>query len=410
MVRSLAFVTFTYALWAVAMSSAAGESLPRAAPQSVGLNPERLREATVLLNRYVAEQKIAGAVAAVARHGKLGYLEAAGVQDLQTRAPMTDRSLFRIYSMTKVITSVAAMILHDEGRFALTDPITRYLPEFKNAFIAAADGTKRQPANDITVRDLMLHTSGINHRTSELYRTAKVRSRSDTLPQFIAKIVRTPLMEDPGTRYRYSEGTTVLGRLVEIWSGKPFDQFLEERVLGPLKMNDTTFWVRADQRHRLTTVYALARTGGLSPIEIEELPFTEQPALLEGAVGLVSTVPDYVRFSQMLLNSGELEGVRILAAKTVDMMTSNGLSDPVQKARGGPMGWGLANVNVVLDPSALNYPANAGEYGWDGSAGTIFWVDPTKQTVVVLMTQSSPANPDSLRQRFKTLVHQALTD
>jgi CubicO group peptidase (beta-lactamase class C family) len=121
-------------------------------------------------------------------------------------------------------------------------------------------------------------------------------------------------------------------------------------------------------------------------------------------------VPDYVRFSQMLLNSGELEGVRILAAKTVDMMTSNGLSDPVQKARGGPMGWGLANVNVVLDPSALNYPANAGEYGWDGSAGTIFWVDPTKQTVVVLMTQSSPANPDSLRQRFKTLVHQALTD
>lgn len=217
-------------------------------------------------------------------------------------------------------------------------------------------------------------------------------------------------MEDPGTTYRYSESTTVLGRLVEVWSGKPLDVFLDERLFRPLAMADTSFWVRAEQRARLTTVYAPASGGGLRPIEIEEVPFTERPALIEGAVGLVSTVPDYLRFSQMLLNRGELDGVRILQAKTVDMMTGNGLPAAVLKARGGAMGWGLANVNVVLNPAALDYPASEGEYGWDGSAGTIFWIAPARELVIVLMTQSAPANPDSLRGRFKTLIQRSLVN
>ena len=191
-----------------------------------------------------------------------------------------------------------------------------------------------------------------------------MRVRTDTLPQFVTKITRAPLMEDPGTRFRYSEGTTVLGRLVEIWSGKPFDAFLDERIFKPLGMTDTGFWVRPEQRARLAMVYQSARGGGLTPFEIEpEVPFTERPALLEGAVGLVSTVPDFLRFSQMLLNRGELNGARLLSAKTVDMMTANGLSDAVLKARGGTRGWGLGNVDVALD---------TGEYGWDGTAGTIF--------------------------------------
>jgi CubicO group peptidase (beta-lactamase class C family) len=393
----------------LAPAIAADDPLPRTAPQAVGMDAERLREATALLNQYVAERKIAGAVAAVARKGKLAYLEAVGAQDLETRAPMTDRSLFRIYSMTKPVTSVAVMMLHEQGRFALTDPVSKYLPEFRNVFVGA-DASKRPPARDITIQDLLLHTSGLSHRTSELYRAAKVRSRSITLPQFVGNIVRTPLMEDPATRYRYSEGTTVLGRLVEIWSGRPFDAFLEERVFRPLRMADTVFSVARSDRGRLTTVYGPGPAGALAPVEIEELPFTERPALIEGAVGLVSTVPDYLRFSQMLLNKGELEGARLLRAGTVEMMTSNGLSDAVLKARGGPMGWGLANVNVVLDPAALNYPANAGEYGWDGSAGTIFWIDPSMELITILMTQSQPANPDSLRQRFKTIVHQAASN
>ena len=400
--------------WTVA--AAGQERTLRAAPEAVGLAPARLQEATDLLERYVDERKIAGAVAGVARKGKVAYLEAVGVQDLETRAPMSERSLFRIYSMTKAVTAVAAMILQEEGRFNLSDPVARYIPEFKNVRVAAAPGgTPRAPSRDITVQDLMLHTSGLNHRTSEIYRREEVRSRAIPMSQFIANLVHVPLMEDPGTRYRYSESTTVLGRLIEIWSGKPFEVFLDERVLRPLKMIDTGFWARADQRARLTTVYAPAAGGGLAPIELETVPFTERPALLEGAVGLLSTVPDYVRFSLMLLNNGELEGVRILGAKTVETMTRNGLSDEVQKARGGSMGWGLANVNVLLNPptgaSGADLVRSAPqEYGWDGTAGTIFWVDPTTEMVTVLMTQSSPANPDSIRQRFKAIIQQAVID
>jgi len=397
-------------LVALTLAAGAQERMQRATPESVGLAPARLQEATDLLTRYVAERKIAGAVAGVARKGKVAYLESVGVQDLETRVPMSERSLFRIYSMTKSVTAVAAMILHEEGKFSLSDPVAKYIPEFKNVKVAAApsDGTARPPARDITVEDLLLHTSGLNHRTSEIYRREQVRSRSISMAQFIANLVRVPLMEDPGTRYRYSEATTVVGRLIEVWSGKPFEVFLSERVLQPLKMVDTTFWAQPDQRGRLTTVYAPAPAGGLSPIELETVPFTERPTVLEGAVGLLSTVPDYLRFSLMLLNKGELDGVRILSQKTVETITSNGLSDAIQKARGGSMGWGLANVNVLLNSGTGANPANRGEYGWDGTAGTIFWVDPTTEMVTVLMTQSSPANPDSIRQRFKAIIQQAI--
>jgi CubicO group peptidase (beta-lactamase class C family) len=367
------------------------------------LNPTPLAQATDLLKQFVAERKIAGAVAAVARKGRTAYLQAVGVQDLESRAPMTERSLFRIYSMAKPVTAVAAMILFEEGKFRLEDPVSKYLPEFSKVVVyAEPGGATRAPAGPITIHDLLLHTSGLSHRTSDLYRSEKVRSRRDTLPQFIANIVRVPLMEDPGTRFRYSEATTVVGRLVEIWSGQSFDAFLDEKVFRPLGMTDTTFWVRPEARPRLATVYSPAPGGGLAPVEIEEVPFTERPTLLEGAVGLVSTVPDFMRFSQMLLNKGELDGRRILRAGTVERMTTNGLSASIQQARGGTMGWGLANVNISLEGP------RKGEYGWDGTAGTIFWVDPTRELVTILMTQSSPANPDRIRQRFKALVDQAV--
>jgi len=390
---------------------AAWPQTPRAHPEAAGLSPARLHEATELLNRYVVEQRIAGAVAAVARRGRIGYLEAVGVQDLQTRVPMTARSLFRIYSMTKPVTAVAVMMLHEEGRFTLDDPVAMFIPEFRNVVVAGEQSAPpRAPARPITVRDLLLHTSGLNHRTSEIYRREQVRIRTMTMAQFIANLVRVPLMEDPGTRYRYSESTTVLGRLVEIWSGKPFEVFLDERIFRPLGMTDTMFWAATpEQRARLTTVYGPAPGVGLAKVDTETLPFTERPTLIEGAVGLLSTVPDYVRFCQMLLNKGELDGVRMLSAKTVESMTGNGLSEDVQRARGGSMGWGLANVNVLLNP-APNDRASRGEYGWDGTAGTIFWIDPGKETVTILMTQSSPSNPDQIRQRFKAIVQRAIVE
>ena len=320
---------------------------------------------------------------------------------------MTERSLFRIYSMTKAVTAVSAMMLHEEGKFDLRDPVSKYLPEFKNASVAIGpEGQTRAPEREIRVGDLLLHTSGLSHRTSELYRNAKVRSRAITLPQFITNVVRTPLMEDPGTRYRYSEGTTVVGRLVEIWSGKPLDLFMRERLFGPLGMADTGFWAGPQQRSRLTMVYA-QRGGDLRPYEIEEIPFTERPALLEGAVGLLSTAPDFMRFCQMLLNRGELDGIRILSARTVDLITTNGLPESIVRERGG-IGWGLVNVNVVVERDATSNPPNTGEYGWDGSAGTVFWIDPTDQLAIVLMTQNAPADPDSLRRRFKEPIRAAV--
>ena len=320
---------------------------------------------------------------------------------------MTERSLFRIYSMAKPVTALAVMMLHDEGRFRLDDPVEKYLPEFAAVQVVEAPGAvPRKPVRPVTIEDLLLHTSGLSHRTSELYRTRAVRSRADSLPEFVGKITRAPLMEDPHTRFRYSEGTTVLGRLVEIWSGQPFDVFLERRVFQPLGMSDTVFWVGADRRDRLATVYGPSPGGGLAPVEMEVVPFTERPRLLEGAVGLVSSVPDYLRFSQMLLDKGSLGGTRLLQAATAERMVANGLPADVLQARGGGrMGWGLANVDVRMQASD---GANAGEFGWDGTGGTIFWADPVSSTVVILMTQSSPPNPDGIRQKFKAIVQRAV--
>jgi len=376
-------------------------------PASIGLDSARLAEATALLRTLVAEGAVAGAVAGVARRDQVAYLEAVGVQDLNARTPMTERSLFRIYSMTKPITAVAVMMLHDQGRFRLDDPVSMYLPEFADLRVGAGPAA-RPPARAVTVEDLLLHTSGLSHRTSDLYRELQVRSRADTLPAFVTKITRAPLMEDPGTRFRYSEATTVLGRLVEVWSKQPFDRFLEERLLRPLKMTETRFWVPPDARPRLATVYGPGPGGALAPVDIETVPFTERPVLIEGAVGLVSTVPDFLRFARMLLNEGSLEGTRVLEAATARRIVANGLSAAVLQTRGGKMGWGLGNVSVVIDPSGVNYPASPGEYGWDGTAGTIFWNDPAAGTAIVLMTQSAPANPAGIRQRFKTLLQAAV--
>jgi CubicO group peptidase (beta-lactamase class C family) len=385
----------------------ASDPLPRATPTLAGLRPAPLAESTALLQQFVDGRKTAGAVAMLAHRGALVHTAAVGYQDLATHVPMSERTIFRIYSMTKPVTAVAVMMLVEERLLSLDDPVSRYLPEFADVRVIDTDGRTRAPARPVTVRDLLLHVSGLNHRTSEAYRAAQVRSRAIALPVFVRNITRVPLMEDPGTRYRYSESTTVLGRLVEVCSGQAFDAFLAERVFRPLRMVDTGFFVTQEQRARLATVYAPA-DDGLREMELETVPFTERPALLEGAVGLVSTAPDFLRFSQMLLNLGVLDGVRLLQADTVASMVENGLSAPVLAARGGVMGWGLANVNVVLQPDRLRYPANRGEYGWDGTAGTIFWNDPTTHTAILLFTQNSPPDPDNLRQRFKTVVQRAM--
>ena len=411
MSRGFSAVAGVAILLGISAPAHAQDGLPRAMPEEAGLSSEGLDRITDLLNRFVSEERIAGAVAGIARRGQQVYLEAVGYQDLEARTPMTDGSLFRVYSMTKAVAAVAAMILYEEGRFQLDDPVSMYLPDFAGVRVIGGAGEPlRPPERPITVRDLMLHTSGLSHRRSELYQELGVRSRSIPMAQFIQNITAAPLMEDPGTRFRYSAASTVLGALVEVWSGSGLDEFLRARVFEPLEMNETGFWVEPSRVDRLTTVYRQDDNGGLRAYQIEELPFTERPQLLEGAVGLVSTVADFMRFSQMLLNRGELGGVRILGAETVSDMTVNGLSEAALETRTAGTGWGLANVTVMLDPSSVSYPTSLGEYGWDGSAGTIFWVNPEEELVIVLMWQSSPANPDGLRQQVKTLVHEALLD
>jgi CubicO group peptidase (beta-lactamase class C family) len=383
----------------------------RATPEAVGMSSDRLRFATAALRQIVADRKLAGGVAAVARRGRLVYLEPFGLQNLESKTPMTDRSLFRIYSMTKAVTSVAVMMLVEQKQLQLGDPVSKYLPEFKNVMVQEGGaGAPRHPSRAITIEDLLLHTSGLNHRTSDLYRRLQVRSRSIALPQFVVNITRAPLLEDPGTRFRYSEGTTVLGRVVEVISRQSFDAFVTARILQPLRMDDTSFWVDGDARARLTTVYQRSQDGPLTAVEVEDIPFTEKPALMEGAVGLVSTAEDFVRFSQMLLNKGELGGVRLLKSETVTAMTTNGLSDAILKEKGGNVGWGLGNVDVVVAPVSRGYLSAIGEYGWDGSVGTFFAVDPSRELVVTLMTQSVPANPDGIRQKFKAAVVQSIVD
>ena len=398
---------------------AAAQDLSPAAPESAGMSSDRLAEATRALQAHVNGSNIAGVVAAVARHGRLVYFEALGQRDRETGDAMSRDDLFRIYSMTRPITSTAVMMLWEEGRFQLDDPIARYLPQFADQRVFADAGAPdlartRPRSGDITVRHLLTHTSGIGSRGSPIYRAEQVRLRSITLPQLVDNAARVPLFEDPGTRFRYGVSTTVLGRLVEVWSGQPFEEFLAERLFGPLGMTDTVFWADGERADRLTTVYRLDDgSGELYPWAIEQVPFTERPALIEGGVGLLSTVMDYLRFSQMFLNGGTLDGVRVLQPETVALMTRNHVSDVAMPlSRSGYMagsGWGLG-FNVVLDPRRYSFPVGDGEYWWDGSSGTRFSIDPEHGLITVIMAAVSPSRGGGFREEFKDLVYRAIVD
>ena len=398
---------------------ALAQDLQRASPESVGLSSAGLERATAALQAHIDAGDVAGVVAAVARDGKLVYFEALGQRDLQTRDPMPQDALFRLYSMTRSITSTAAMILWEEGKFQLDDPIATYLPQFadQRVFVDASApdmSQTRARRGDITVRHLLTHTSGIGSRSSPIYRTERVRLRSITLPQMVDNAARVPLFEDPGTRFRYGISTTMLGRLIEIWSGMPLEQFLDERVFEPLGLRDTVFWADRGRADRLATVYRRDNaSGALNPHVIEEIPFTEPPTLIEGGVGLLSSTMDFLRFSQMFLNKGELGGTRVLRPETVDLMTRNHVPASVLPlgTRGymAGSGWGLG-FNVVLDSSAYTVPVGDGEYWWNGSAGTWFSIDPEHGIITVIMAQVSPARGGGFREEFKRLVYNAIIE
>jgi len=407
------------AVFSLCAHLAVAQEFSRVTPESAGMSAAGLAVVTERLQTHIAAGHIAGVVAAVLRDGELVYLESLGHLDIETEKLMTDDALFRIYSMTRPITSLAAMVLWEEGRFQLDDPIAKYLPQFadQQVFINSATpdmNHTRERSGDITVADLMRHTSGLGSRSSGIYVAEQVRLRSITLEQMTDNAARVPLFEDPGTRFRYGLSATILGRLVEVWSGMAFDDFLQQRVFEPLGMTDTVFWVDPVREDRLATVYRPAADGRLLPHEMEEIPFTEQVPLLEGGVGLISSTVDFLRFSQLFLDAGEIDGRRFLQADTIALLMENSIAESLLPiGTDGYMaasGWTLGGFAYALNPQGYDHAVSQGEIWWDGSAGTRFWIDPQQGIVSIIMAQISPARGAGFREEFKNGVYESIID
>ena len=328
------FLALTLSFVAQIETNAEAGELPRATPEEASLSQINLDAATALLQQAVDDGQIAGAIAAIVRDGKIVYFEEVGYQDAAAKIPMQSETIFRIRSMSKPITGAAVMALVDRGKIGLQDPVSKYLPEFGNAIVfddakVTDVAATHPPVRPITIEDLLLHTSGLNHQFSKLYKAAKVRSRAEPLSTLTQKVASVPLMTDPGTRWQYSIATTVLGRVVEVASGQDFDDFLESEIFEPLGMTQTGFYVPAENADLLATAYAFDKDRNeLSVVPPDDgIPFTEKPALFEGAAGLSSTTMDFLRFAQMILNKGDLDGQRVLAPETVEQMTRNHLPE-----------------------------------------------------------------------------------
>ena len=401
------------------------------APESVGLCAARLERIDAWMGRLVAAGKLSGVSVAIMRHGELAFLKTAGMADVERGVAMTRDTIFRIYSMTKPLTIVAALMLYEEGRFQLDDPVSRYLPAFSGSrvFLGGSRGKmETAPAmRDITIKDLMTHTSGLTYGFMEangldaLYRAEGIDFSGNpdaALGETVERLAKLPLLAQPGTRWNYSVGTDVLGYLVEVISGEPFGRFLIDRVIEPLGMVDTDFFVPAEKHHRLGSNYAPNGAGGLRVIDAAASSAYLKPRrMASGGGGLVSTADDYLRFCRFMLGKGELDGVRLLGRKTVELMTMNHLPGDMA-AMGSPrfsestyhgIGFGLG-VSVMLDPAKAEIVGSPGEYAWGGAASTAFWVDPSEDMAVVLLTQLMPSSTYPIRRELRVLSYQALVD
>ena len=407
-------------LAAVLLTSSSVFAAEIASPESVGMSSAALNSATARLQKHIDDGDIAGVVAAVARDGKLVYQVALGKLDRERDADMPEDALFRIYSMSREITSVAALRLFEEGAFKFDDPVSKYLPEFSDQRVLlnseSTDLEATRPrVGEMTIAHLLTHTSGLGSRSSALYRENNVRDRAQSLDAMVSKAAQVPLFQDPGTEFRYGIHATIIGKLIEVWSGQPFEEYLQQNLLAPLGMTSTLFWAEGNDADRLAQLYR-PEAGELSPYAIETVPWTQRPVLVEGGVGLLSSVPDYVRFSQMILDRGKIPGTekRILSEATAALIYENAVPEaamPIGDSRYWlGSGWSLGGFNVVLDPSTYAYPVSKGTIWWDGSAGTRFFIDPIEGTVIVIMAQVSPSNGGGFRENFSHLVDAAIIE
>jgi len=423
------FIAFGVALlWIVCtILPAAGQELPAANPESVGLSAERLGRISAMVQQKIDEKRIAGAVTLVARKGRVAWLKVFGMMDREAGKPMRPDALFRICSMSKPIASLAVMMLYEEGRFLLSDRVSKYIPEFKNPKVLVKTSSGRTytiPASrEITIRNLLTHTSGLVYNwdadLGPLYHDANVAHGmlpyDGTIGDSVKRLAALPLLFNPGDRYEYSLGVDVLGYLVEVVSGKSFAEFLRTRVFEPLGMKDTFFFVPDDKLERLATAYTYYPEKGLNRFPDEPIvegpfsysadyPYRGPKKLFSGGAGLVSTAADYARFCQMILENGKLGNTRLLSRKTVELMTHDQLGN-INPTTGFGLGFGVYGVKTPLQE--LGSP---GEIGWSGFFYTTFVIDPKEELIAIMMSQLHPVGDLTLDRTFLTLAKQAIVD
>ncbi|HXF18567.1 MAG TPA: serine hydrolase domain-containing protein [Burkholderiales bacterium] len=395
--------------------------LAQSSPEEVGLSAERLGRLDSALQKAVDSGELPGAVVFIARDGQLVYAKSFGWLDREKKIPMNNDAIFRLYSMTKPVVSVAAMMLVEEGKLGLQEPVSKYIPEFKEMKVGVeskdAEGkpalTLVEAKRPITVQDLLRHTSGLTYgvlgaptAVKKLYNDANIFSQKWVLADFCRALAKLPLQFQPGTTWEYGHSTDVLGRVVEVVSGQTLDAFLAKHIFEPLKMPDTGFQVPAAKRARIAQPMPDVYTGKTP----ELIDFGKPQTFFAGGHGLVSTAGDYLRFAQMLANGGELDGVRLLGPRTVEYMTSNHVNPQIDKGLtylpGPGYGFGLGFATRI-DRGQSEWPGSPGDFYWGGYAGTYFWVDPAEELVPVFMTQE-PARRQYYRVQLRNLVYQSI--
>lgn len=405
-------------------SMVSAAALQMTAPEAVGMDSARLDRVTAAMQGFVDEGKLAGVVTMAARDNKIVHFESVGYRDKEAQAPMTNDAIFRIYSMTKPITGVAMMILYEEGKFSLSDPVEKYIPEFTDLQVYAGEDENGNVITEpqghrMTIRELMSHTGGLSYglfsqsKVDDLYNDADVLNADSTLQDMIDKLSAIPLRQQPGSFWHYSVSVDVQGYLVEKLSGQKFGDFLEERIFEPLEMTDTDFYVPEEKVSRFAQVYGYTPDGELTAQEGfgGGNNYLQDQAFESGGGGLVSSTMDYMRFAQMVLNGGELDGVRILAPLTVGLMSRNQLPKGVEGISLG----GSGGTNFGLDFAVIDDPVEAesyskGEFYWGGAAGTWFWIDPVEDLVFVGMIQQFGQGIPDVRGTSRRLVYQSIME
>jgi CubicO group peptidase (beta-lactamase class C family) len=388
-------------------------------PEDVGMSSERLAYLKSYFEGLLGDEETGGLQILISRRGKVVMYENLGLANVEQDIPVTDDTLFRIYSMTKPVMGVAMMMLYEEGRYSLADPLSKHIPEFAELRVYAGEDEEgnmqlepleREP----TIHDLLQHTAGFTYgvfsdtAVDKQYLEADMLSNGHTLQQFIDKLAGIPLLFQPGARWNYSVAVDVQGYLIEKWTGMEVGAFLKERIFDPLGMDQTMAWVPPDKAALLAEIYTHNEAGSREAFTGDTyLDFFSAPSAFNGGAQLISTGDDYWRFCQMLLNGGEFEGKRYLSPLTVEMMSSDRLREPASMANG--TGFGL-NFRVVVDNSQVDYPASNGEYSWAGLASTIFWIDPQQDMVAIMLTQYLPYRGTYYNELLHRLVRAAVIE